>query len=103
MINHSEILTVIEKLRFPEVLPEHRPCACHERVDDRNAHCDDLRTTAVRHGTQTPEYTEPNGGATVTECEHCGLYWPCDDYQQVLDRLAIMSANVDKEEDDVWM
>ena len=83
--DHVTVLAAIDKARRTQ--DGKYGLIAEDWLRDRNAHCDDLLATTGRHGVQTPEYTEPNGGATVTECEHCGLYWPCPDYQQVIDRL----------------
>ena len=88
---HADVLAVIDK------------AYAEYAVWWRRDHCDDLRATAERHADTGIPYTEPNGGATVTDCYHCGLYWPCPDYQQVIDRLTAwgvlwLRARADAEE-----
>ena len=77
--DHDTVLAAIEKARdighsndcwWHTTLTDY-PCACEQA--ERTAHCDDLLAIAELH----------------EACRNGGLdgWWPCPEYQQVIDRL----------------
>jgi len=72
---HAEVLAAIDKAAHPGW--------------QRREHCDDLRATAERHAPVFIVNVDP----PVPECRHDWargtdrFQWPCEDYQQVVDRL----------------
>ena len=84
--SHEEVLAAIDKARVTNDHSMYHPAAA-----PRNVHCDDLRATAERHAPETDDYG-------VTSCRTCidgvetNPYWPCPDYQQVIDRLTAWGA-----------
>jgi hypothetical protein len=90
--NHAEVLAAIDKAR--RTSEGKYGLIAQDWLDDRNAHCDDLRATAERHA---PVFI-PNTDPVVPECRHdwsrgaTVLRWPCPDYQQVIVRLTEWGA-----------
>ena len=73
MTTHDTVLAAIEKARRSHEGADGTPLEVLEVVVGRDDHCDDLLAIAERH----------------EACRNGGLdgWWPCPDYQQVIDRL----------------
>jgi hypothetical protein len=79
---HAEVLAAIDKAR--RTSEGKYGLIAQDWLDDRSAHCDDLRATAERHAPSSIYAGECSAHrATSTG----GTHWPCADYQQVIDRL----------------